>query len=103
MNLESNQKQSDDEIQNMQYKKHVNRIKNGSLKIKKDGSLNDLSFTQRFQLNQLYITSCHQISFQHAFSQSCTVFQAEKCKIKNISGIEQNLYYKFIVKITFSL
>ncbi|CAL6025287.1 Hypothetical_protein [Hexamita inflata] len=36
MNLENNQKQSDDEIQNMQYEKHVNRIKNGTLKIKKD-------------------------------------------------------------------
>ncbi|CAL5985159.1 Conserved_hypothetical protein [Hexamita inflata] len=90
MNPENNQKQSDDEIQNMQYEKHINRIKNGTLKIKKDGSLIDLSFTKRFQLKQLYITSCHYVSFQYTFSQTCSVFQADKCKIKNLSGIEQN-------------
>ncbi|CAL5985121.1 LPXTG_cell wall anchor domain-containing protein [Hexamita inflata] len=89
MNLENSLKQSEEEIQDMQYEKHINRIKNGSLKIKKDGSLIDLSFTQRFQLDQLYLTSCHYVSFQYAFSQTCTVFQADKCKIKNLSGIEQ--------------
>ncbi|CAL6040675.1 internalin [Hexamita inflata] len=74
----------------MHNKKRKNIIKKDTLKINKDRSLNNLSFTQRFQLNQLYITKCPYVSFQYAFSQTCTVFQADDCQIESISGIEQN-------------
>ncbi|CAL5985122.1 GW_domain-containing glycosaminoglycan-binding protein [Hexamita inflata] len=90
MNPENNYKQSDDEIQNMQYEKHKYRIKNGTLKIKKDGSLIDLSFMQRFDNLYIQITKCYYIQFQHAFNKNFTRFSADKCRIKNISGIEQN-------------
>ncbi|CAL5985106.1 Hypothetical_protein [Hexamita inflata] len=66
MNRKNNSKQSYDEIQNMQYEKHINRIKNSTLKIKKDGSLIDLSFTQRFQLDQLYLSRTSHSRRAHA-------------------------------------
>ncbi|CAL6040653.1 Leucine_Rich Repeat domain protein [Hexamita inflata] len=92
-NLENpdNNKLSDNaEIQRIQYEKHLPRIKDSILKIKKDSSLNDLSFTQHFKLNELHISNCHSISFKHAFSKTCYTFQAEKCNIKNLTGIDQN-------------
>ncbi|CAL5985181.1 leucine-rich_repeat domain-containing protein [Hexamita inflata] len=79
---------------NAQYEKHLPRIKDGQLKIKKDQSLHDLSFTLRFKLNTLYISNCHQVSFQHAFSQTCCILHATKSKIKNLTGIDQNQQLK---------
>ncbi|CAL6025351.1 Conserved_hypothetical protein [Hexamita inflata] len=76
--------------QQNQYEKHLPRIKNGILKIKKDQYVTDLSFMQHFQLKELYITKCHCIQLQQAFSETCSILLADKCKIKNLSGIDQN-------------
>ncbi|CAL5985156.1 leucine-rich_repeat domain-containing protein [Hexamita inflata] len=89
-NLENNQLSDNAETLRMQYEKHLPRIKDSILKIKKDNSLNDLSFTLHFNLNELHISNCHSISFKHAFSKTCLTFQAEKCNIINLTGIDQN-------------
>ncbi|CAL6025370.1 leucine-rich_repeat domain-containing protein [Hexamita inflata] len=93
MNQDTSQLLDNEEL-NAQYKKHLPRIKDSQLKIKKDQSLHDLSFTLHYKLNALYITNCHQVSFQHAFSQTCCILYATKSKIKNLTGIDQNQQLK---------
>ncbi|CAL6025249.1 leucine-rich_repeat domain-containing protein [Hexamita inflata] len=87
MNQENSQPLNTEEIY---FQKHLPKIKDNQLKIKKDKCLNDLSFTQRFELTLLHIQKCHNVSFQNAFSHTCRAFQADNCKIKSISGIDQN-------------
>ncbi|CAL5985015.1 leucine-rich_repeat domain-containing protein [Hexamita inflata] len=87
MNQENSQPLNTEE---MYFQKHLPRIKDKQLKIKKDKCLNDLSFSQRFELTLLHIQKCHNVSFQNAFSHTCRAFQADYCKIRSISGIDQN-------------
>ncbi|CAL6025335.1 leucine-rich_repeat domain-containing protein [Hexamita inflata] len=52
---------------------------------------------QHLQLQQLYISKCSNISFQQIFSETCNIFHALKCEIKNLTGIDQNIGLKTLV------
>ncbi|CAL5985153.1 Internalin-A_(fragment) [Hexamita inflata] len=89
MNTRESQEFSNTELQHQQYEKHLPSINNRILKIQNE-TLNDLSFVQKYQLSQLYISDCQNISFQHAFSDACSFLQVKNCNVQNLDGIEQN-------------
>ncbi|CAL6025397.1 Leucine-rich_repeat domain superfamily [Hexamita inflata] len=83
-------KQELEDIQNQYYKKHSTRVKpDGTLKIKRDIALKDLSFISRMNVKNLYISRCVNISFENMTSQSCEELMVNYCQLKSLNGISQ--------------
>ncbi|CAL5985134.1 Conserved_hypothetical protein [Hexamita inflata] len=78
------------EIQNNYYVKHQVRISpDGVLKIKRDYALKDLAFISRLNVQILFISRCHNISFENISSKSCEDITVKYCKLKSLTGISQ--------------
>ncbi|CAL6072525.1 internalin_protein [Hexamita inflata] len=95
-------KQELEDIQNQYYEKHSTRIKpDGTLKIKRDIALKDLSFISRLNVKKLYISRCVNISFENIPSQSCEEISVNYCQLKSILGIS-NLNKLTYIDLTFN-
>ncbi|CAL6040651.1 Internalin-A_(fragment) [Hexamita inflata] len=90
MSIQSVYQVTQEDIQMQQYFKHLPRVKNNQLKIKNDKSLCDLSFMKQFQLEQVFLSRCPNISFRYKLSDTCQGLRAMKCNIKDLTGIDQN-------------
>ncbi|CAL6025307.1 Internalin-A [Hexamita inflata] len=78
------------DIQNNYYVKHQARISpDGVLKIKRDNALKDLAFISRLNVQIIFISRCHNISFENVSSQSCEEMTATYCQLKSLNGIHQ--------------
>ncbi|CAL6025381.1 Conserved_hypothetical protein [Hexamita inflata] len=90
-------KQELEDIQNQYYEKHSTRVKpDGTLKIKRDIALKDLSFISRLNVKNLYISRCVNISFENIPSQSCEELMVNYCQLKNLNGISQFNKLKYL-------
>ncbi|CAL5985189.1 internalin_protein [Hexamita inflata] len=90
------------DIQNQYYEKHSTRVKpDGTLKIKRDQDLKDLSFISRLNIKKLYISRCVNISFENMTSQSCEEMSVNYCQLKSILGIS-NLNKLTYLDLTFN-
>ncbi|CAL6025374.1 leucine-rich_repeat domain-containing protein [Hexamita inflata] len=86
-----------EDIQNQYYEKHSTRVKpDGTLKIKRDNALTDLSFISRMNVKQLYISRCVNISFENMTSQSCEKLMVNYCELKSLNGIYQFNKLKYL-------
>ncbi|CAL5985154.1 Conserved_hypothetical protein [Hexamita inflata] len=78
------------EIQNNYFVKHQARISpDWVLKIKRDNALKDLAFISRLNVQILFISRCHNISFNNVSSQSCEQITVTYCQLKSLNGIHQ--------------